>query len=379
MSRVHCEVQVDEKGPWLVDLNSSNGTWLDGVGIVKARLREGSSIRIGQSTLSFHFGAEENVLPLSTAHSFGSLVGTSTALRAAFALLERAAGSDATVLLEGETGTGKEGAAESLHRASARAERPFLVVDCSAMPSALLESELFGHERGAFTGATSRRMGAFEEADGGTIFLDEIGELPPELQPKLLRVLERREIKRLGQNQHRAVDVRIIAATHRDLRARVNSGEFRADLYFRLAVIRIELPALRERLEDLPLLIEHFTRSLPLDAADRARLCAPEFAAELARSSWPGNVRELRNHLERCAVLERPLGVGDVEDSAGGFVVDARLSYSEAKRRLLHEFERRYLGELLALHGGNVSKAAREAGMDRVHLHKLLHRHGLRG
>jgi DNA-binding NtrC family response regulator len=380
VSRFHCEVRVNPKGVWLRDLGSSNGTELDGVALGEGGLKEGSLIRIGQSTLRFHLAAEQNVVPISKESSFGSLVGASPAMRAAFSLLERAAASDATVLIEGETGTGKEGAAESIHRRSARAKEPFIVVDCSAMPAALLESELFGHEKGAFTGATARRLGAFEEADKGTIFLDEIGELPPDLQPKLLRVLERREIRRLGQNQYRPVDVRLIAATHRDLRSQVNSGAFRADLYFRLAVVKVRLPSLRERLEDVPALVDHFVSALGLDPVQAAPLREPEFLAQLQRSAWPGNVRELRNHLERCVVLQQALPVGEPHLApTAGFAIDPRRSYSEAKRAVLDEFERRFLGALLELHHGNVSKAARAAGMDRVHLYKLLHRHGLRG
>jgi len=379
VSRFHCEVRADGRGHWLVDQDSSNGTELDGVPVVKAGLREGSIVKIGHSTLRFHLAAEQNVLPLSSRTRFGTLVGASVAMRAAFALLERAAESDATVLIEGETGTGKEGAAESIHRQSPRAEAPFIVVDCSAMPAALLESELFGHEKGAFTGASARRIGAFEEADRGTVFLDEIGELPPDLQPKLLRVLERKEIRRLGQNQYRPVNVRVVAATNRDLRAQVNSGAFRSDLYFRLAVVQIPLPSLRERLDDVPVLVEHFIGAMGLDPVAAAPLRAPDFLQQLARAAWPGNVRELRNHLERCVVLQQPLSVSEADETRGdGFTIDPRRSYSEAKRLVLDEFERRYLEGLLALHGGNVSKAAREAGMDRVYLYKLLHRHGLR-
>lgn len=379
VSRFHCEVRVDARGPWLVDLDSSNGTELDGVVVEKALLREGSVLRLGHGTLRFHLAAEQNVLPVSERTEFGTLVGTSVPMRATFALLERAAATDATVLLEGETGTGKEGAAESLHRASARAERPFVVVDAGAMPAALLESELFGHERGAFTGAIARRIGAFEAADGGTIFLDEIGELPADLQPKLLRVLERREIRRVGHHQYRPVDVRVIAATHRDLRTLVNSGAFRSDLYFRLAVVRVPLPPLREHLDDLPLLVEQLARPLTADSATAELLRAPAFLEQLSRGAWPGNVRELRNHLERCVVLQQPLSIEEAsEEGPTGFVVDPHRTWAEAKRLVLDEFERRYLGALLSLHEGNVSKAARAADLDRAHLYKLLHRHGLR-
>jgi len=380
VSRFHCDIRVNERGVWLEDLGSSNGTTLDGVALGKGGLREGSTIQLGHSTLRFHLGAEQNALPISEKTAFGSLVAQSVPMRAVFALLERAAATDATVLVEGETGTGKEGVAESIHNASARADQPFVVVDCSAMPAALLESELFGHEKGAFTGATSRRIGAFEEADKGTVFLDEIGELPPDLQPKLLRVLERREIRRLGTNQYRSVDVRVVAATNRDLRAQVNDGAFRADLYFRLAVVKVALPSLRERVDDVPILVDHFVRNMRLDPPAAALLTSPEFIAQLQRAAWPGNVRELRNHLERCVVLQQTLPVPDSPPAASsGFDVDPSRSYSEAKRAVLETFERRYLEGLLSLHQGNVSKAARAAGMDRVHLHKLLHRHGLRG
>jgi DNA-binding NtrC family response regulator len=280
------------------------------------------------------------------------------------------------VLIEGETGTGKELAAESIHAASPRAHKPFLVIDCGAIPANLLESELFGHEKGAFTGASARRLGIFEEAGGGTVFLDEIGELPPDLQPKLLRVLERREIRRVGANRQQSIDVRVIAATHRDLRAEVNAGRFRSDLYFRLAVVRVPLPPLRERPEDIPMLAEKIVASLAGPEAAR-RLLTPELFAALGHHAWPGNVRELRNYLERCLVMEQPLPLADGAP-AGGSSVDATLRYAEARRRALDDFERRYLEALLALHKGKVSHAARAADMDRVYLYKLLDRHKLR-
>jgi transcriptional regulator with GAF, ATPase, and Fis domain len=253
------------------------------------------------------------------------------------------------------------------------------VIDCSAIPAHLLESELFGHERGAFTGAVGRRIGIFEEAAGGTVFLDEIGELAPDLQPKLLRVLEKREIRRIGANAHLPIDVRVIAATNRDLRAEVNAGRFRSDLYFRLAVVKIQLPPLRQRPEDIPVLAEHIVRQLGGDDAVTT-LLTPELHAEIRRATWPGNVRELRNYLERCLVLEaqQPLGDAEPDAAAGPPAIDASLTYAEAKRRLLDDFERRYLEALLRRHDGNVSAAARAADMDRVYLHKLLGRHGIR-
>ena len=256
VSRFHCELLVDDKGVWAKDLGSRNGTVLDGVLVKEAAVRNGSLVQLGRVGLRFELSGEKTKLQLSEHPHFGSLVGSSVAARMSFALMERAAAADVTVLLEGETGTGKSQAAESIHRQSSRRDHQFLVVDCGAMPPNLLESELFGHEKGAFTGALTRRVGVFEEARGGTVFLDEIGELPLELQPKLLRVLEAREIRRLGTNTYNSVDVRIITATNRDLRAEVNAGRFRSDLYFRLAVVKIPLPPLRQRSEDMALIVE---------------------------------------------------------------------------------------------------------------------------
>jgi DNA-binding NtrC family response regulator len=297
--------------------------------------------------------------------------------------MERAAASDVTVLLEGETGTGKSQAAESIHRQSSRRDHSFLVVDCGALPPNLLESELFGHEKGAFTGAVTRRVGVFEEARGGTVFLDEIGELPLELQPKLLRVLEAREIRRLGTNSYTPVDVRIVTATNRDLRAEVNAGRFRSDLYFRLAVVKIPLPALRQRGEDMPLIVEKLISGLGADARVKATLLDPGFVAQLQRSAWPGNIRELRNHLERCVVLQETLLPGEGEESArppgdAATQIDPRIPYPEARRRALDAFERQYVEALLQLHGGKVSQAAASADIDRVNLYRLIKRHRVR-
>jgi DNA-binding NtrC family response regulator len=376
VSGFHCEVQVDTRGPWLVDMGSRNGTVLDGVTIGRGALRDGSTIQLGRTTLRFEFGTDHQALPISTRTQMGGLVGVSAAMRTAFALLERAAASDATILIEGETGTGKEGAAEALVGEGARREKPFLVVDCGAIPASLLESELFGHEKGAFTGANERRAGVFEAADGGTVLLDEIGELPLELQPKLLRVLERKQIRPVGAPQHKTVDVRVLAATHRDLRALVNEGGFRSDLYYRLAVLRIRLPPLRSRPEDIPLLVKHLLGALGADPAVTAAILAPESIARLQRAAWPGNVRELSNHLQRRLVLDAPLDQD--EPVHGDLTVQTSLPYAEAKRRLLDAFERRYLDAVIARHGGNIAQAARAAGMDRVYVYKLLQRHGVR-
>ncbi len=379
VSRFHCEIKVTPRGAWLSDLGSSNGTTLDGVRVGTACLRAGSVIRLGRMALSF--APVESIAQVrhSTATQFGSLVGVSWPMRAAFFMLERAAATDATVLIEGETGTGKEGAAESIHTCSARADKPFIVIDCGALPAQLLESELFGHERGAFTGATNTRHGAFEAANGGTLFLDEIGELPLDLQPKLLRALEKREVRRLGANEYRAVDVRIVAATNRDLRALVNEGTFRSDVYYRLAVLRLTLPPLRERTEDLPTLVQCLAQRLGIAEALIGELLSKEMLERMTKAAWPGNVRELRNFVERCAVMQQPLPIESASQTGNaGLQVDASLTYAEAKRRILDEFEQQYLSALLRTHDGNVSKAARTADLDRPYMYKLLYRHGLR-
>jgi len=306
VSRFHCEVLSDATGVRVKDLGSKNGTFVDGVRVESAWLRNDSRLQLGDVSVRFR-ARGELALPVSAASSFGGLVGRSLAMRRLFALLERCAQSDVTVLIHGETGTGKEGAAEAVHAASRRAKGPFIVVDCGAIPPTLLESELFGHEKGSFTGAHGQRIGAFEEADGGTVFLDEIGEIPLDLQPKLLRVLERKTIRRVGSNRQIPVDVRIIAATHRSLQKEVNEGSFRADLYYRLAVVKVELPPLRERLEDLPQLVETLLDQLGVHGEGRARLTAPAFLARLGAHPLAGNVRELRNLLERALVLEDAL------------------------------------------------------------------------
>ncbi|QDE69332.1 sigma 54-interacting transcriptional regulator [Myxococcus xanthus] len=381
VSRFHCEVKVDHEGARLRDLDSRNGTVLDGVHVRDAYLRGGSILRLGRVSVRFDFSPETNRLLISDRTTFGELVGSSPVTRASFALMERAAASDATVLLEGETGTGKSRAAFAIHQASARASGPFLTVDCGAIPGNLLESELFGHEKGSFTGAIQRRIGAFEEADGGTIFLDEIGELPAELQPKLLRVLENKEIRRLGANGYQPVNVRVIAATHRDLRAEVNAARFRSDLFFRLAVVRIIIPALRERPEDIPLIAERILTAFGAGSEQLAALSTPEFIAQLQHAAWPGNVRELRNHLERCLVFQDAMPPDADEVSAQAVLrslVDPKQPYAEARRRALEVFEREYLDALLKLHGGKVSQAATAADMDRVYLYRLLRRHRLR-
>ncbi|MBZ4333565.1 sigma-54-dependent Fis family transcriptional regulator [Corallococcus sp. AS-1-12] len=404
--RFHCEMKSEHKGARARAQDERPGTYVDGVRWrqSRARVRSGStgghpparhearsepvtpgplSLDEAQRALRMQVAPEPvGALPEPAREqaTFGELVATSAAARASFERMACAAACNATVLLEGETGTGKSRAALAIHRAGARANAPFLVVDCGALPANLLESELFGHEKGAFTGAIQRRVGAFEEADGGTIFLDEIGELPAELQPKLLRVLENREIRRLGSNTYQAVNVRVIAATHRDLRAEVEAGRFRADLFFRLAVVGIPLPSLRERTEDIPLIVEHILAGLGATPEQLATLTSPDFLARLQRAAWPGNVRELRNHLERCLVFQSALPPSAPEASSpvAPRAVDASLTYAESRRRALEAFEHDYVEALLKLHGGKVSRAAAAADMDRVYLYRLLRRHGLK-
>jgi DNA-binding NtrC family response regulator len=380
VSRFHCEILSDAGGVRVHDLGSRNGTFVDGVRVETAWLRNDSRLQLGDVSLRFR-ARGELALPVSAASSFGGMVGRSLPMRRLFALLERCSQSDVTVLIQGETGTGKEAAAEAIHGASRRASKPFVVVDCGAIPPSLLESELFGHEKGSFTGAVGQRVGAFEEADGGTVFLDEIGEIPLDLQPKLLRVLERKTIRRVGSNRQIPVDVRILAATHRPLQKEVNEGTFRADLYYRLAVVKVELPALRERLEDLPALVETLLDQLGVHGEGRARLTSPGFLARLSAYPLSGNVRELRNLLERALVLEDAFdGTASTQittDLDGGGLPDITLSYAEARSRVLDDFERRWLGALLAAHGGNIAGAARAAGMARPYLHRLLQRHGI--
>ena len=380
VSRFHCEVFVDRDGrAWVKDLGSRNGTRVNGVRVREAELQEGMVLRVGQLELVFTPLAERNELPVAPVTSFGTLVGSSVPLRTAFAQLAKAAAKDVTVLLTGESGTGKSEAAELLHEQSGRAAKPLRVVDCAAVPANLLESELFGHERGAFTGAIQRRVGVFEEAEGGTVFLDEVGELPLDLQPKLLRVLEAREVRRLGANRYLPVDVRVVAATNRDLRAEVNVGRFRPDLYFRLAVLTVRLPPLRERPGDIPLIAKQLLGRLTLDEETRRALAEPAFLSRLQLSPWPGNVRELRNHLERCAALQEALQPATEDPSPQHLdALDVSIPFSEARRRLLDTFEQGYVRALLDRHDGNVSRAAATAGVDRAHLHRIMRRQKMR-
>jgi DNA-binding NtrC family response regulator len=363
VSRNHLSVSVRPEGFLLTDLDSTNGTRVEGRRACAVYLEAGDRIELGTTRLRFEIMPDATVLDLSVAPSFGKMVGRSVAARRMFALLEAVAAQDVSVLLLGETGTGKDLAAESIHDASPRANGPFVVVDCGSLTKGLVESSLFGHEEGAFTGAIAQHRGAFEEAHGGTLYLDEVGELPLDLQPRLLRVLERKQIRRVGGESVIPIDVRIIAATKRDLKLDVNRRTFREDLYYRLNVITIRVPPLRDRREDIPMLAELFRRQLgggSNDALDDALI------ELLVADQWPGNLRELRNRVERSLALPMP----DDDDAPNR-------SYRDAKQAVIDAFEKTFLRNLLAKTRGNRSEAARLASMDRVNLIKLLRKHAL--
>ncbi len=374
VSRFHCELRFDEKSVRLVDTGSHNGTSVNGVLVLDAMVRDGSRLSLGNTVIRVRYDIASTPLPLSSKSQFGEMFGESVAMRNTFALLEKAAKSDATLLLEGETGTGKTLAARSVHRESPRKNGPFVMVDCGAIPTNLLESELFGHERGAFTGANQQRVGALEEASGGTLFLDEIGELPLDLQPKLLGAIEGRWVRRVGSNKTIDVDIRLVVATNRNLREEVNAGRFRSDLYYRFAVVNVELPPLRRRAEDIPPLASTILQSIGASPEQIESMMAAGLHDKLVHSSWPGNVRELRNYLERCLVFESVLPVPEHSDEEAGSL--SEMPYADAKDRALREFEKTYLRDLLAKHD-KVSAAAEVAGIDRTYFYRLLRRNGL--
>ena len=381
VSRFHFELAREPSGLILRDLGSTNGTQVEGVFVREAQLSPGQRVRAGRAEFTLDSADTPKEVEAYPSMRFGAMIGGSEPMRVLFALIDKAARSDTTVLVQGESGTGKELVAEEIHRHGKRGEGPFIIVDCGALPEDLIESELFGHEKGAFTGAHVERPGAFEAAHGGTLFLDEIGELPLGLQPKLLRALEARTVKRVGSNQRRPVDVRFIAATNRNLRAEVNAGSFREDLFWRLSVIELRVPPLRERTEDIPALIEELWRLAGLSAD--APPIDQETMARLATLPWRGNVRELRNFVERSAVLgaaELPARTAESPSvgQAHGPRVDTDLPFKEAKERWNTYFEETYLADRLARAEGNLSRLAREASIDRAHLLKLLKKHQLR-
>jgi two-component system response regulator GlrR len=380
VSRIHAEFDSREDGLWLRDLGSRNGTFINGVQISLGRVPDGGGVRVGATLLSAQRDKTPKPVELWPADHFGPLLGTSIVMRELFARIARVARTDSTVLIQGETGTGKELVALAIHEGSTRAHEPFVVVDCAALPEALLEAELFGHTKGAFTGAGAARAGAIEAADHGTVFLDEIGELPLALQPKLLRALESRTIRRIGETNHRKVNVRFVSATHRDVRTMVNEGTFREDIYFRLAVLPISVPPLRQHLEDVPLLMKSF---IPPGTTLSA-----ELLDEITRRSWRGNVRELRNFVERVAALGvnealemHPTGnashVGASPGDRPWETLSATLDrpLREARTFWLDSMEQVYVRRLLERHGGNVARAAEAAGVNRTHMYRLVRKH----
>jgi DNA-binding NtrC family response regulator len=385
VSRLHARLDVEERDYVLRDLGSTNGTRVGDTRVREACLDDGSAIELGATRLVFRLTDEPFEIPLADADRFEGLLGRSVAMRELFAICARVAPTEAAVIIEGETGTGKDLVARALHERSARRGRPFVVLDCAAIPPGLIESELFGHERGAFTGATAARAGVFERAAGGTVFLDELGELPLELQPKLLRCLERGELTRVGGERPIRVDFRAIAATHRDLPRMITENRFRADLYYRLAVIRLAVPPLRERREDIPLLAAHFAREVLGDAA-RPGLPADALDAlfgELTRHDWPGNVRELRNVVERAIILADPalIAAGALEVAAGELSrsIEKAVHRQHPLRAARAEHERAYLTALLAHTEGDLDAAAAIAQVHRKSLERLLRRLKLRG
>lgn len=383
VSRVHCEVRLGSDSVVIRDCGSTNGTFVEGVRLREGEVQPGASIRVGNSVFRIESAGGPSFLPVSDRTSFGELVGKSVEMRRVYAILERVALTNATLLVEGETGTGKDVVARSLHAASPRAGGPFVPVDCGAIPENLIESELFGHLRGAFSGAIVDRKGVFEEANGGTLFLDEIGEAPLSVQPKLLRAIESRNIRRVGDNVERRVDVRIVAATNRSLAASANRGTFREDLYYRLAVVEVKLPPLRARSEDIPLLAQHFYARF----AGAGATLPPSFLAMLTARSWPGNVRELRNFIERSVSLGF---VTDPSEAAGASshaiqlrdleeIVPLHLPLKDARQAWTESFESIYVRSMLEKTGGNVTRAAELAGVNRRFIQRLIARLGLRG
>ncbi|MBL4632273.1 MAG: sigma 54-interacting transcriptional regulator [Kofleriaceae bacterium] len=367
VSRHHCEIEATADGFLLKDLGSTNGTTLSGHRVTGGYLESGDVIGLGETQLRFECGENEILQALSESSSFAGVLGTSVAMRRLFYLLNKVSEVGATVLMTGETGTGKGALAKALHEQGSRSDKPFVVLDCGAISDNLIESEFFGHEKGAFTGAEELRKGAFELADGGTLFLDEIGELGIDMQPKLLRVLENREFRRVGGSDTITTDIQVIAATNRDLRQEINQGGFREDLFYRLNVMNIEVPPLRDRRGDIPMLVELFYRAFIKD--DTATPPA-ELIQRLVRKNFPGNVRELKSAVERSLVLGELCIPDEAVQRESG--LDFTLTYRQAKEQALGEWEAQYIPQLVARYDGNLSRAARAVSMDRNHLRKML-------
>lgn len=375
VSAVHCELRAAAEGVILRDLGSTNGTWIGSASVNEARLMGACTLRVGQTELQFVPEAQKHLVDAEAEGAFGPLVGTSPVMRRLYKILSKVAETELSVLVTGETGTGKDLVAQAIHGASARREGPFVVVDCGAIPTGLAESILFGHEKGSFTGASQRKQGVFQSAQGGTLFLDELGELPSDLQPKLLRAIADRTIKRLGATHYEPVDVRVVAATRRDLRREVNANHFRSDLFFRIAQVAVELPPLRERRQDVPMLVDRACARI--ERQGQAERVLSVLDKRFTHYDWPGNVRELMNVAsvlasmddaetwELLLPLEKPQGDEGMRDESGD------IAFVDAKRTFEHEYFKR----LQAVTAGNISEIARRCGLARhqvrAHLRKL--------
>ncbi|HEU0031185.1 MAG TPA: sigma 54-interacting transcriptional regulator [Kofleriaceae bacterium] len=426
VSRYHCRIVQEDTGYVLVDQRSTNGTFINKVRVREAFLKPGSIVSVGQSQLRFNAREEEVQIVPSRSDRCAGLIGGNARMREIYTIIEKIAPTATTVVIDGETGTGKEVVAQAIHSLSPRSRNDLVVFDCGAVPPNLIESELFGHEKGSFTGAMMTRQGLFEQADGGTLFLDELGELPLDLQPKLLRALEQREVRRVGSTKAAKVDVRIIAATNRNLEDEVRAGRFRQDLFYRLSVVRLHLPSLRERADDIPLLVNHFLETGSYNrgagGTQKVRAVANDAMAALQNYPWPGNVRELVNVIERAVSFcdSELLALSDLPDyvrnakasqaqmraqtvtgvqrraptaSGGHPVVPMSASaptptppeellaegvtFKDAKERWVAAFERDYILQLLRRNSGNISHAARAADIDRKYFRKLMKKYDI--
>jgi DNA-binding NtrC family response regulator len=378
VSAMHCELRAVNEGILVRDLGSTNGTFVGGLRVREAIAATLTELTVGRTRITVEPRAAERV-DVGYSDRFGPLLGRSPRMRRVFSVLERIAPTPLSILILGETGTGKELVAKAAHDASPRRGKPFVVVDCGSIPSTLAESILFGHERGSFTGAGERRTGILVEANGGTLFLDELGELPLDLQPKLLRALSERQVKRVGGSAFEPIDVRVLAATRRDLAAEMNAGRFRSDLYFRIAQVRVELPPLREREADIGMLVEDVCQRA--GKGDHAASVTAWIEQRMGGHDWPGNVRELVNVASVAATLaDIPGAIDDVlaltrePDAAPRAAVTA---YNEAKRSALHAFDRDYFTKLASNAGGNISEMARQSGMERHHVRAYLRKLGI--
>ncbi len=379
VSRKHAVLKEVSGRFMLNDMNSTNGTFLNNLRIREAFLDFGALIGLGNTRISFvPFEDRVEVFPSEQNH-FGTIYGQSVKMRTIFAMLERVVKTDATIIIEGETGTGKELLAKAIHETSSRADKPFVVFDCSAVAQNLIESELFGHEKGAFTGAAAARQGVFEQADTGTVFLDEIGELGIDLQPRLLRVLENREVKRVGGNKTSKVNVRVIAATNRDLAEEVKKGSFREDLFYRLSVLRLNIPSLRERKEDIPLITRHLVANL---AAEYGIETPPEVKPEtfdiLKSHDWPGNVRELRNVLSRALAMGNRSEIEPRDLLLSSAKQAGSDSFDSLAGMSLDEIEKTAIVQTLEKHGGNKTKTAKALGIAYSTLYEKMKKHQIK-